>query len=125
VVITPTKAPALVTLLTQIMEVLAYALGLVLTALVGKLILAFEQKTKMNIPDAWTTKLNGWLDQGIAYAEEQGHKALKGANAKKLTMPESLEHAADFALSLGGPALETLGKEQLKKLIEARLGATR
>lgn len=107
------------------LELLAYGLGTLLLGLLGKLIVTVEKKFKVNVPDPLETYLTGLLDKGIHYAEEQAHKKVK-ATGKKLKMGESLDNAADFVLDLADKRqVKELGKEKLKKLIEARLNAKR
>lgn len=117
--------PAAIRLADQIIEVVAYAIGITLAALIGKLVLAIERKFKVNVPDAAEQYLNGLLDLGIAYAEEQARKHAK-QHGKRLEMNDSLEHAANFVLDMAEKRkVKEMGKEKLKKLIEARLNMTR
>jgi hypothetical protein len=118
--------PAIARLADTGIKLASFALVIILGYLVGKLVASIEKKFKVQIPAFAEDAIRSLIDQGITYAEEQAHKAVK-ENKPKLAMSESLETAATFVmdLAINNRDIEALGKERIKKLIEARLGASR
>lgn len=111
----------------DIMELLAYALGTLISVLIARLIHALGTKYKVDVPDPWLAKIQKLVDLGIGYAEEQGRKAMKKVDAKaSAALPDKLEIAATFVLDAADDKkLTAKGKEWLKKQIEARLHTKR
>jgi hypothetical protein len=109
---------------TQIIEVVAYALGVVLMGLVGMLIKAVEKKFKVDVPDEYEVYVNKLLDKGIHYAEEQARKKVTPI-AEKVSLGK-LDAAAEFVLGVAERRkVKAMGKDKLKMLIEARLNIKR
>ncbi len=109
----------------DVVELALYAIGLLLTALLSKLILAAEKKFKVDVPDPFEVKLKLWLDKGIHYAEEQGIKVAK-KKAGAVSVPDKLDTAAQFILDTSNEKkIVSMGREWLKKMIEARFNERR
>jgi len=104
----------LVTLLTPIFLVF-----------VNKGIKLFEQKTKIDIAERHEALINMCISSGIAYAHEQGRKALK-ADAE----PAKGEEKKIMAMETAMAKLQSLGvleqdADALARLIDARLNQER
>ncbi len=90
-----------------------------------RLIALFEKKAKIDVPAKIEEQIDGWIERGIALAEEKSRAKVKSKTAK-LTGPEKLEMAAGFVLDLVEKyKLQDLAKEKIEKRIEARLGTKR
>lgn len=117
-------AAGVATVINDVIEVAAYALGLLLMGLLTIAVKWIGAKFKVQVPDAWMSSVNVWLDKAIAYAEEWAKKKVS-ANSK-VSGSEKLEHAVEFLLMMvDDKKLVQMSKEQLRKLIEARLNETR
>jgi hypothetical protein len=70
-------------------------------------------------------KIDTLLDKGIAYGDEQAHKAIKNKE-KALTMAEKLEYGASYVMDLADKAdIKNWTISKIKKMLEARLQETR
>lgn len=108
-------------LIDQITNTLAALLVIVVGFYGRKAILAFERKAKVDVPDPWEAQILAWIDKGIAYAEEQGRKALKRGLVGR-ALPAKLDTAATFVMDMADDAkLAEKGRVWLEKMIEARL----
>jgi len=107
--------------LTYVIEV-ASALLLVLLAWASAKASAWmKAKTGIEV----NAMLSSFAMQGIAFAEEKAHQAVK-ANGEKLRGPEKLELALQFAIDLAeANGLPKKAQEKLSDYIEARLGLDR
>lgn len=119
------EAPAVPRALNGILEILVYAVGLIAAALVSKLLYTIERRFKFDVPRAAEIALNTLLTKGIHYAEEQARKVIK-TKSEALSLPDKLELAATFVMDMADSKRVTeLGKERIKKLIEAHLHENR
>lgn len=125
--ITTSEPSAFARIGQDIATVLISALGVLVTALIAKLIHAAEKRLKIDVPDAWEQKIGNWIDLGIHYAEEQGRKGVDVASTKLgKYVPDKLDTAAKFVLDMADDKkLVAKGEEWLKKMIEARLQVMR
>lgn len=112
---------------TDITTLLIQGLGVLIAALLVYLLNLLSSKLKIQIPIVWQDKLNTYLDKGINFAEEQARKQIKkidGVVSDKI--PDKLETAALFILdTVNDKKIVEMGKERIKKEIEARLQVTR
>lgn len=121
---TATAGTSTMTVFDDIVHLLAYALGVTIMGLVTLGVNKLRQRWGLEVPATWLAKVQSTIDMGIAYAEEQAHKAVEGT---KLASNEKLEMAMKFVLRIAGDdkKLVKLGEEKIKQLIEARLAQTR
>ena len=119
------QSPAAIRLIDMLFDILSAALLILVPYFVHRLLSYFEKKTGLELSPYMQDKIDGLLDKGIAYAEEQGRKAIK-KKEKALTMSEKLEHGANYVLDLAD-AVDAKGwtTEQVKKMLEGRLNQTR
>lgn len=114
------QEPAAARFLNELIDILLKAaiLPLVIWA-TGRLISYFEKKSGVHVSDETKARINGYMEQGVNYAEEQAHKAIK-KNEKKLEMPEKLEHAASFIMDIADKKdAKDWTADKVKKMIEA------
>ena len=118
-------------LLKLIFGCVSIALLVVIRPLIPTLIKYFEKRTGIDIPPSIEDKIYSEVDRlipkGVAFVEEQAHKALK-AKLPSLTGHEKLAKACEFILEHAqDPALkkyfENGNKKKLEALIEAHLGS--
>lgn len=112
------------TVFDDIVHVVGAALAMLLMALLAAAANKLRQKYGIEVPAAWLSRINTAIDHGIAYAEEQGRKAV---DSSPIESNEKLNLALQFVLQIVGDdkQLVALGEEQIKKLIESRLNQTR
>lgn len=109
----------------QLVNVVGVALGVFLLALANRAIAVLEKKTGIELSEKQRNQINAAVEQGISFAEEQAHKAVK-SRLGSTTLPPKIDVATQFVLDLvNSTDLKSLTKEQAQKLIEARLGFTR
>jgi hypothetical protein len=115
--------------LTHLADMVFQVLKPVLLVLGGYLALLLrgyvKKKTGVEIPEKQWALVTSILDRGITLAEEWSYKQVK-KQTSKLTGPEKLEHAADYALD----QLEQYGvvgwtRDRVIKALEARIGERR
>lgn len=108
---------------TDLTQIVGFALGTVVMALVALVLKKIHDRYGIDVPQAWLQNVQSLVDHGIAYAEEQGNKAI--INNTTLTGNEKLNLAATFVLSMtNDKALIAMGETKIKQLIEARLNLT-
>jgi len=119
------QSPAAARLIDMLIDILSVVLMILVPYFVHRGLAYFEKKTGLELSPYMKDKIDGLLDDGIAYAEEQGRKAVKN-KTKKLTMSEKLEHGANYVLDLAD-AVDAKGwtTEKVKKMLEGRLNQTR
>lgn len=121
------QSEALTRVGNDLVEIVAKALGVVVLCLIAIVARKVKQRYDVELPNTWMAQIETWIDRGIAYAEEQGHKAVKYADDKiGARVPDKLDIAATFVLdSVNDRELTRRGKEWVKQAIEARLNTTR
>jgi len=115
------QSPAAARFINVLIDLLAAILLILVPYFVHRLLLYFETKTKIKLSPETLAKIDALLDKGIAYGDEQSHKAIKN-NEKALTMSEKLEYGAGYVMDLADKTdikNWTIGK--VKKMLEARL----
>jgi len=118
-------SPALSRLINLLIDVLAAVLLILMPYFAHRLIAYFEKKTSLELAPVTKDKINALLDKGIAFAEEQAHKAVR-AKTKALTMSEKLEFGAGYVMDLADVAdAKNWTIDKVKKMLEARLGELR
>lgn len=116
---------AMAKLLDASITVLVPVVSLFVMWLAHRLIAAFEKKSGVDVPTRWEYQINDWISEGIGYAEEQGHKAIKN-NETMLQGPEKVELAASYVMDLVDKYdVKDMAKDALVKKIEAMLGVER
>jgi len=92
------------------------------TWLAHRLVKLFEKKTGIDVPAAQEAQIDGWIEQGIHYAEQKSRAKIKNAE-DGLNGPDKLEHAADFVLSfIEAKKYPEWTRDLVKGKIEAKLG---
>jgi hypothetical protein len=118
---TEVQSPAAVRFINMLIDLLAAVLLILVPYFVHRLLAYFETKTKIKLSPEIMEKINALLDKGIAYGEEQAHKAIKNSE-KALTMSEKLEHGASYVMDLADKSdIKNWSIEKIKKMLEARL----
>jgi len=108
--------------LLQIVTPLAIA---VLTTLAGIAVQRWGKKLDVDKQAAVTRLLSGIIEGGISFAEEQGRKALKNGG-EQTKSAEKLQAAVDYIQSqIASSGIADVARDDLVKLIEARLQAER
>jgi len=114
-----------------ILQTVIYIVGLFVSAIVAVMIpllaLYLKKKWNLNITDAQTAMVDDLLAKGINYAEEQALKAAKiGSPPAAGSSAEKLKTALDFVVKqIDALGLPQKAADELEKLIEAKLNATR
>ena len=120
-----TPSPAAARLINMLINVLAAILLILAPYFAHRIIALFEKKSGITLAPQTKAKIDALLDQGINYADEQAHKAIKNKE-KALTMPEKLEHAAGYVMDLADKAqVEQWTVAKVKKMLESRIQVTR
>lgn len=105
----------------QVLTALLGLLGLIVTAAIPIVVRWLVKKLKLEHDGLIEAEIHKLLDLGVAYAEEQGHKAIKA----KLDAPsgnQKLDLAAEFVLGvMRDRKLPERGADAIKALLEARL----
>ncbi len=119
-----TAGASTMTVFDDVVHLLAYTLGTIILGLSTLGAHKLQQKWGIQVPDAWLAKTQSVIDMGIAYAEEQAHKAAEGT---EIASNDKLDMASKFVLRLSGDdkRLVKLGEEKIKQMIEARLNQSR
>lgn len=108
-----------------VLSIAAPVLSMVALWLGHRVIKVFEDKTKLDIPASVEARIDEWVKQGVAYAEEKARQAAK-AKAGKLVGPAKLEEAVGFVLDMAEQnGIDTLARDKVIKLVEAKLNLTR
>ena len=88
-------------------------------------IAAFEKRSGIEIPAKQELAIDGWISQGILWAEETSRSAIK-SRASKLTGPEKLETAGEFVIDMvRAQGWDTWTANAVRAKIEAKLGDQR
>lgn len=121
----PVEQNALTRFVEMAFEIIAGVLLVVATWLARKGVKLVENKFKIDVPEKIENRIDSWVDDGIAYAEEKARAALS-RKTQTVTGPEKLEMAADFVLDL----IEQRGfddwtRDRIKAKIEAKLNKKR
>ena len=121
---TATAGTNTMTVFDDLAHIAAYTLSILLMGLLTLAANKLRQKWHLDVPQAWLDKVHNYIDLGIAYAEEQGRKAVTGTS---VASNDKLDTALGFVLKFLGDdkQLVALGEEKIKQLIEARLNQTR
>lgn len=120
---TATADTPVMTIFDDIVHFVGYTAGLVLMGLLGLLVKKIFDKYKVAVPQEWLYTAHGFIDQGIAYAQEQAKKRFAGT---KLASSDKLNIAAKFVLDhTDDKKLLKMGEAKVKELIEARLNQVR
>jgi len=121
---TATAGTNTMTVFDDLAHIAAYTLSILLMGLLTLAANKLRQKWHLDVPQAWLDKVHSYIDLGIAYAEEQGRKAVTGTS---VATNDKLDTAFGFVLKFLGDdkQLVALGEEKIKQLIEARLNQTR
>jgi hypothetical protein len=114
---------------SQVAGVALQVLTPILVALAGwlahRIVKVVESKTGIDIPDKQEAKINGWIEEGIHFAEEKSRSYIK-EKANKLKGPEKLEIAGDFVMAMiEKNGWDDWAKDAIVKKIESSLGAHR
>lgn len=108
-------------ILEHVLELVVLIATPLVLLLAKKLIQVFEDKTGIDIAESQSYLVEKWVSQGIAYAEEQGSKALK-AGAPPATGEEKKIMAVEFVAELmEKTGLDVLSRDALAKKVEALL----
>ena len=97
----------------------------VVLLLARKALILLETKLDVTIDDKYSSQVEHWITLGIAYAHEQGRKALKAgepplsSDAKKIAAVEFVVEALDRS------GLPEVGRDSLAKYVEACLNLDR
>lgn len=112
-------------LIGDVLDVVSYGLVALGVALVVRLATWVMAKFKVSISQSWLDSIDGYLDKAIHYADEWAKNKI-AANAT-ITGNDKLNVATEFLLKLVGDdkRLVSMAEDQIKKLIEARLGQHR
>jgi hypothetical protein len=93
--------------------------------LAHRIVGVIEKKTGIDIPDKQEAKIDGWIEQGILFAEEKSRSYIK-EKANKLKGPEKLELAGDFVMAMiEKNGWDDWAKDAIVNKIEGSLGAHR
>jgi len=109
----------------DMLSIVLYTVSIVAVGLLGLVAKWVAARFKISIPDAWLTTMDSYIDKAIHYAEEWASNKIKASET--VTGNEKLNTAMSFLLKIIGDdkKLVTMTEEQIKKLIEARLGEHR
>lgn len=112
-------------ILSHLLEIVVVVATPLILLLVRKLIQVMEDKTALNLSAEQEQLIDTWVGRGIAFAEEQAHKALKEGKAP-LPGDEKKNAAVDLvAAGLKSTGIVDLGADALAKLVEAKLNMQR
>lgn len=116
---------ATATVANDLLSVVLYTVGIVAVGLVGLAAKYIANRFKVTVPSAWLSTMDGFIDKAIHYAEEWARGKI--ANSDTVNGNEKLNTAFGFLLKIIGDdkKLVTMTEEQIKTLIEARLGELR
>jgi len=113
---------AIVAHVLEIVVVIATPLILVL---IHKLIQVIEAKAKIDVAERHEKMIDEWVTKGIAFAHEQGRKALKEGQ-DPVSGDEKKNAAVDFiADGIKNTGITQLGADALAKLVESKLNVER
>ncbi len=116
---------ALTKIVTLAFEILTIVLPLFVGWLAHRGIKVAEKKTGVNVPDAIEAKIDEWIEQGIHLAAEKSYQKVK-AKTEKLSGPEKLEVAVDYAWELAqNRGYIDWTKEKIRDKTEALVGIHR
>lgn len=109
----------------HVIEILVTILTPIIIVLINKAIKIFEQKTKIDVAERHEALIEMCVSSGIAFAHEQGRKALKSG-----AVPVKGDEKKIMALETASNKLKTLGvveqdAEVLAQFIDARLNQER
>lgn len=105
-------------------QIIGFALGTIVMVLITLILKKIHDKYGIDVPQAWLDAVQGQLDLGIAYADEQVNKVVAGSPT--LTGSDKLNLAAKYVLDhTDDKALIALGEAKIKQMIESRLNLTR
>lgn len=93
--------------------------------LVRKLVRVLEDKTKINVAERHESMIDDWVSKGIAYAHEQGRKALKSGRKPPSGEKKKIEAVEFISEALKNTGVVSLGSDALAKLVEAKLNLER
>ena len=115
--------------LSRVVGILYDFLGVVLMLLgtyaAKKGVNAVEAWLKIDVPDKVERRIDDWIEDGIALAEEKARSATTN-HTNKVTGPEKLELAADFVLDLAKDrGYIEWTRNKIKSKIEAKLNKKR
>ena len=106
-------------------QVLTPILIIVGTYFAHRLVKVFEAKTGLDIPAKQEAKIDGWIEEGIHFAEEKSRSYIK-EKANKLKGPEKLELAGDFVMAMiKKNGWDDWAKDAIVNKIEGSLGTHR
>jgi len=111
--------------LAHLLELVVLFATPVVLLLARKALLLIEAKLDVDVDEKYLVLVDVWVSRGIAYAHEQGRKALKAGNpplasdAKKILAVEFVAEALDKS------GLPEIGKDTLAKYVEAQLNRER
>jgi len=118
-------SPAAAKLIDMAIYVLGGVISVILTWLAHRLVAVLEKKMGLKVDAEQQAKLDKLIEDAIAFAEEQAHKAVK-KNETALKMSDKMEHAAGFAVDMADSyGIDDLAREKAMKLVEAKLNKTR
>lgn len=116
--------PYVQVILENVLPIVATVLGVLVTALVPLLALWLKKKFGLDIAVSQQKMLADSLDHGIGLAEQWSAGKLK-ASEPRVSGAEKLDKALEFVTAqIKARGLEEKSKEELTKLLEARLGIT-
>jgi hypothetical protein len=91
----------------------------------NRIIRAIEKKWDVDIPERQEVAIDGWVEQGILWAEEKSRSKIK-EKADKLRGPEKLEVALGYVIGMiRSRGWDTWAADAITAKIEARLGKHR
>lgn len=115
-------ASALSKLVEMAVQVGMPVLSLFAAWLAHRLVKAFEDKTKIQLPAQTQAMIDDWVHKGVMYAEQKAQAAIDGKLAA-IKGPDKLEMAANFVLDLASQhGYDALARDKVEKLIESKLG---
>ena len=115
---------ALDTVTVDVGTLVACALGLIILALVARLLNTLHKRWNVHIPDELQAKMGELIQKGVASAVAHGVGfAEKEAGKLSDSNKAIAEHAASWVLSMtDDKKIVEKGKEYIKKEVEAHLG---
>lgn len=113
------------TIVSHLLEIAVVIATPLILLLVQRLVRLIEDKAKIDVAYRHELMINEWVGKGIAFAHEQGRKALKDGK-DPIPGDEKKNAAVDFIASgLKSTGLVTLGRDALAKLVESKLNQDR
>jgi hypothetical protein len=108
-------------IVAHLLEIVVVVATPLVLLLVRKLIQVLADKVGVEVEERYMVLADEWVGKGIAYAEEQAHKALKEGKEPVKGAEKQIMAVEFIADALEGTGLVNTGKDALAKLVEAKL----